>query len=83
MLNALNQELEVSEVESVRYADELIVIVESKQAAERVIKSVTRYIEDRVGLKVNAEKSKVDKPKGIEYLSFGFYLDTFAKVYKA
>ena len=32
---------------------------------------------------MNAEKSKVDKPKGIKYLGFGFYYDSFAKGYKA
>ncbi len=34
-------------------------------------------------MKVNAEKSKVDKPKGIKYLGFGFCFDIFAKGYKA
>ena len=47
------------------------------------MKSVTRFIENKLGLKVNAEKSRVDKPKGIKYLGFGFYFDTFAKSYKA
>lgn len=37
----------------------------------------------KLGLKVNAEKSKIDKPKGIKYLGFGFYFDLFAKGYKA
>src|SRR5690554_7913050 len=32
---------------------------------------------------LNVSKSKVDKPKGIKYLGFGFYYDTFAKQYKA
>ena len=32
---------------------------------------------------MNAEKSKVDKPKGIKYLGFGFYFDSYAKGYKA
>jgi hypothetical protein len=41
------------------------------------MKSVTRFIEERLGLKVNAEKSKVDKPKGIRYLGFGFYFDYY------
>ena len=44
---------------------------------------MTRFIEEKLGLKVNAEKSKVDKPKGIKYLGFGFYYDTSAKGYKA
>lgn len=58
-------------------------MVGSRQAAERVMKSVSRFIENRLGLKVNAEKSKIDKPKGIKYFGFGFYFDSFGKGYKA
>ena len=83
MLNELDKELEARGLDFVRYADDLIIMVGSRQAAERVMKSVTRFIEERLGLKVNAEKSKVDKPKGIKYLGFGFYFDSFAKGYKA
>ena len=79
MLNELDKELEARGLDFVRYADDLIIMVGSKQAAERVMKSVTRFIENKLGLKVNAEKSKVDKPKGIKYLGFGFYYDSFAK----
>ena len=83
MLNELDKELEARGLDFVRYADDLIIMVGSRQAAERVMKSVTRFIENKLGLKVNAEKSRVDKPKGIKYLGFGFYFDTFAKSYKA
>ena len=83
MLNELDKELEARGLDFVRYADDLIIMVGSRQAADRVMKSVTRFIEENLGLKVNAEKSKVDKPKGIKYLGFGFYFDSFAKVYKA
>ena len=83
MLNELDKELEARRLDFVRYADDLIIMVGSRQAAERVMKSVTRFIENKLGLKVNAEKSRVDKPKGIKYLGFGFYYDTFAKGYKA
>ncbi len=83
MLNELDKELEARGLDFVRYADDLIIMVGSKQAAERVMKSVTRYIEEKLGLKVNAEKSRVDKPKGVKYLGFGFYFDPFAKGYKA
>ena len=83
MLNELDKELEARGLSFVRYADDLIIMVGSRQAAERVMKSITRFIEEKLGLKVNAEKSKVDKPKGIKYLGFGFYYDTFAKAYKA
>ena len=63
MLNELDKELEARGLDFVRYADDLIIMVGSRQAAERVMKSVTRFIENKLGLKVNAEKSKVDKPK--------------------
>ena len=83
MLNELDKELEARGLDFVRYADDLIIMVGSRQAAERVMKSVTRFIENKLGLKVNGEKSKVDQPKGIKYLGYGFYYDTFAKGYKA
>jgi len=83
MLNELDNELEARGLDFVRYADDLIIMVGSRQAADRVMKSITRFIEEKLGLKVNAEKSKVDKPKGIKYLGFGFYFDPFAKAYKA
>ena len=71
MLNELDKELEARGLDFVRYADDLIIMVGSRQAADRVMKSVTRFIEEKLGLKVNAEKSRVDKPKGIKYLGFG------------
>jgi group II intron reverse transcriptase/maturase len=83
MLNELDKELEARGLDFVRYADDLIIMVGSRQAADRVMKSVTRFIEEKLGLKVNAEKSRIDKPKGIKYLGFGFYFDSFAKAYKA
>lgn len=79
MLNELDKELEARGLDFVRYADDLIIMVGSRQAAERVMKSVTRFIEERLGLKVNAEKSKVDKPKGIKYLGFDFTLTHLPK----
>lgn len=82
MLNELDKELEARGLDIVRYADDLIIMVGSRQAAERVMKSVTRFIEEKLGLKVNAEKSKVSKPRGIKHLGFGFYFDSFAKAYK-
>ena len=83
MLNELDKEMEQRGLDFVRYADDLIIMVGSRQAADRVMKSITRFIEEKLGLTVNAEKSKVDKPKGIKYLGFGFYFDSFAKAYKA
>ena len=83
MLNELDKEMEARGLDFVRYADDCIIMVGSRQAAERVMRSITRYIEEKLGLKVNATKSKIDKPKGIKYLGFGFYYDSFAKEYRA
>ena len=83
MLNELDKEMEARGLDFVRYADDCIIMVGSRQASERVMRSITRYIEEKLGLKVNASKSKIDKPKGIKYLGFGFYYDSFAKEYRA
>ena len=83
MLNELDKELEARGLDFVRYAGDLIIMVGSSQAAERVMKSVTRFVEDKLGLEVNPEKSKIDKPKGIKCLGFGFSFDSFAKGNKA
>ena len=83
MLNELDKEMEARGLDFVRYADDCIIMVGSRQAADRVMRSITRYIEEKLGLKVNANKSKIDKPKGIKYLGFGFYYDSFAKEYRA
>lgn len=79
MLNELDKELEARRLDFVRYADDLIIMVGSRQAAERVMKSVARFIEEKLGLKVNAEKSRVDKPKGIKYLGFDFTMTHLPK----
>ena len=83
MLNELDKELEARGLDFVRYADDCIIMVGSKPAADRVMKSISRFLEEKLKLKVNITKSKVDKPTGIKYLGFGFYYDSFAKEYRA
>ena len=83
MLNELDWELEARGLDFVRYADDCIIMVGSELAANRVMKSVTRFLEQKLGLKVNASKSKVGRPKDIKYLGFGYYFDSTAKGYKA
>ena len=83
MLNELDKEMEARGLEFVRYADDCIIMVGSEMAANRVMKSISRFVEEKLGLKVNATKSKVDRPTGIKYLGFGFYYDSTAKQYKA
>ena len=52
-------------------------------SANRVMRNISRFIEEKLGLKVNITKSKVDKPSGLKYLGFGFYFDTRAHQFKA
>ena len=73
MLNELDKELEKRGLRFVRYADDCLILVKSEKAANHVMESVTRYIENKLKLKVNAEKSKVARPNEIKYLGFGFY----------
>lgn len=73
MLNELDKELEARGLNFVRYADDCIILVKSEKAANRVLTSITKYIEKKLGLKVNAEKSKVTRPTQTKYLSFSFW----------
>ena len=73
MLNELDKELEKRGLRFTRYADDCIIVVKSEKAANRVMKTITRFIEKKLGLKVNATKSKVARPNDIKYLGFGFY----------
>ena len=73
MLNELDKELEKRGLRFVRYADDCLIMVRSEKAANHVMESVTRYIENKLGLKVNVEKSKVARPNEIKYLGFSFY----------
>ena len=57
----------------IRYADDCLIMVRSEKAANRVMESIIRYIEKKLGLRVNATKSKVARPNDIKYLGFGFY----------
>lgn len=73
MLNELDKELEKRGLNFVRYADDCLIMVKSEKAANRVMKTITSYIENKLGLIVNVEKSKVARPNQIKYLGFGFY----------
>ena len=79
MLNELDKELEARGLRFVRYADDCIILVKSEKAANRVLESITKFIEKKLGLKVNAEKSKVTRPTKTKYLGFSFWRDTKEK----
>ena len=83
MLNELDKEMEQRGLNFVRYADDCIIMVGSEMSARRVMRSLTKYIEEKLGLKVNMTKSKIDRPRGLKYLGFGFYFDRHARQYKA
>ena len=73
MLNELDKELDKRGLRFTRYADDCVIVVKSEKAANRVMENITKFIEKKLGLKVNIEKSKVARPNEIKYLGFGFY----------
>ena len=73
MLNELDKELEKRDLQFVRYADDCIIFTKSKKSAERVMGNITKFLENKLRLKVNRTKSKVDRPWRIKYLGFSFY----------
>lgn len=73
MLNELDKELEKRGLEFVRYADDCVIFTKSRKSAERVMGNITRFIETKLRLKVNKNKSKVERPWRIKYLGFSFY----------
>lgn len=73
MLNELDKELEKRGLHFVRYADDCVITVGSEASAKRVMHSVSRFIENRLGLKVNMTKTKVVRPSKLKYLGFGFW----------
>ena len=79
----LSAQLEKRGLNFVRYADDCIIMVGSEMSANRVMRNISRFIEKKLGLKVNMSKSKVDKPQGLKYLGFGFYFDSRAHQFKA
>jgi group II intron reverse transcriptase/maturase len=73
MLNELDKELERRGLHFCRYADDCNVYLKSRKSAFRVMASISRFIEDDLKLKVNKDKSKVDRPWKLKYLGFTFY----------
>ena len=72
MLNELDKELERRGLFYVRYADDAMIFCKSKRAAGRVHDSITEYIENKLHLKVNREKTKASNVNGVKYLGYTF-----------
>ncbi len=73
VLNELDKELQARAHRFVRYADDCSIYVRSEKSAQRVMETVTDYIESKLKLKVNRAKSKVSRPSESALLGFSFY----------
>jgi len=74
MLNELDKELTKRGLKFCRYADDCNIYVKSRKAAERVMASITKFLEEELKLRVNKDKSAVDRPWKLKFLGFSFYL---------
>ncbi len=88
LLDLLDKELEARGHKFIRYADDVAIFVKSKRAGERVLDSVSRYLETKLKVKVNQRKSKVSLVKESSVLGFKIHckklrtLDSKVKVFK-
>lgn len=73
LLDELDKELEKRGHKFVRYADDCNIYVKSKRAGERVMESVKRYLQERLKLKINEQKSAVDRPWKLKFLGFSMH----------
>lgn len=73
MLNELDKELENRGHRFVRYADDIVILCKSSRSAERTMENVMRYVERKLFLKVNREKSAVAYITKIKFLGYSFY----------
>jgi len=73
VLDELDKELEKRGHHFVRYADDFVIYLKSRKAAERVMESITSFITFKLKLKVNKEKSSVGNPWQSKFLGFSFY----------
>ena len=73
MLNELDKELERRGHRFVRYADDCMIFCKSRKSAERTLRNILPYIEGRLFLKVNREKTCVAHISKVKYLGYTFY----------
>jgi group II intron reverse transcriptase/maturase len=74
MLNELDKELERRGHKFVRYADDCMILCKSKRAAQRTLDHIIPFIEGKLYLKVNKEKTIVAHVKDIKFLGYSFYI---------
>jgi group II intron reverse transcriptase/maturase len=73
MLNELDKELERRGHRFVRYADDCMIFCKNKKGAVRTLENIMPYIEGKLFLKVNREKTKVEYVGKVKYLGYSFY----------
>ena len=73
MLNELDHELERRGIRFVRYADDMLLFAKTKRSAQRMLDHILPYIEGKLRLKVNREKTTVAYIGRIKFLGYGFY----------
>jgi group II intron reverse transcriptase/maturase len=73
MLNELDKELEKRGHRFVRYADDLMIFCKSRRAAERTLTNILPFIENKLFLKVNKDKTVVDYVGRVKFLGVSFY----------
>jgi group II intron reverse transcriptase/maturase len=74
MLNELDKELERRGHRFVRYADDLVILCKSKRSAERTLANIVPYIENKLFLKVNREKTVTAYVSKVKFLGYSFYV---------
>jgi group II intron reverse transcriptase/maturase len=74
MLNECDKELERRGHHFVRYADDLMIFCKSRRAAERTLKNIAPFIEEKLFLRINREKTKVSNVAKVKFLGYGFYI---------
>jgi RNA-directed DNA polymerase len=80
LLDDLDKELENRGHHFCRYADDCNIYVRTEQSGERVMKSVTKFLEVRLKLKVNQEKSQVSRPSQRKFLGYSVVAGKAAKL---
>ena len=73
MLNELDKELESRGHKFVRYADDIVIFCKSKRGSERIMQSITKFIEEKLFLEVNVDKSQVCRISKVKFLGYSFY----------
>jgi len=83
VLDELDKELEKRDLEFCRFADDCNIFVKSQKAAERVMESISQFIEGKLKLVVNREKSQVARSERVKFLGFTIVDGTIAVARKA